>query len=115
LLLKRSNLVIAAGGGAILNEQTREDIRDAGRVVWLKAWAETSMSRMETDSTSTHRRRNLTNTGGRHEVERLLAVREPLYRECADVIVETDGRDVGDIVDEILSALRPRLTEGADG
>lgn len=115
VLLEGHGTVIAAGGGAILNEATRRDIRAAGPVVWLKASAETIMSRMESDAATSDRRPNLTATGGRREVDRLLAVREPLYRECADLIVDTDGRDVGPIVDEIVAALGPRLAEGAAG
>src|SRR5512144_1080339 len=36
-LLKRDRLVIAAGGGAILNPDTRRDVQSAGPVVWLQA------------------------------------------------------------------------------
>ncbi|MGD9857678.1 MAG: shikimate kinase [Planctomycetaceae bacterium] len=115
LLLQTGNVVIAAGGGAIVNEQTRHDVRAAGPVVWLKASAETIVSRMETDAMTAQRRPNLTAIGGRREVDRLLAVREPLYRQCADVIVDTDGRDARSIVEEIIAAIEPRLGEGAAG
>src|SRR5258707_9539355 len=40
-LLKRDRLIIAAGGGAILNEATRSDLHNAGPVVWLQASVET--------------------------------------------------------------------------
>ena len=36
-LLGQQNLVIAAGGGAILNPETRSDIQSSGPVIWLKA------------------------------------------------------------------------------
>src|SRR4051794_28059143 len=48
-LLKRDRLVLAAGGGAILNEQTRQDFRDAGPVVWLQASVETIARRILRD------------------------------------------------------------------
>src|ERR1700748_2887932 len=45
-LLKRDRLVLAAGGGAILNETTRQDFRHAGPVVWLQASVETISRRI---------------------------------------------------------------------
>ncbi len=105
--------IIAAGGGAILNEQTRQDIQNAGPVVWLTASPQTIVSRMEDDDTTAERRPNLTTCGGKQEVERLLNEREPLYRECADVIVDTEGKDVDALVNEIMAAVEPLLQEGA--
>ena len=89
-LLSRKNLVIAAGGGAILNPQTRADFKAAGPVVWLQASVETIDQRLYEDATTASRRPNLTKSGGREEIERLLAIREPLYRETASLIVESD-------------------------
>jgi shikimate kinase len=51
------------------------------------------------------RRPNLTAVGGRAEIESLLAVRESLYRECATLIVATDGKTSTDVADEILAQL----------
>ncbi len=112
-LLCRHNLVIAAGGGAILNEQTRSDMRAAGPVVWLTAAVDTIVSRLQDDATTGDRRPDLTASGGRQEIEELLAIREPLYRECAEVIIETEGRNVDTIVDDIMTAVEPLLREGA--
>ncbi len=89
-LLGRENLVIAAGGGAVLNPQTRADFKAAGPVVWLRASVETIELRLAEDVTTASRRPNLTKSGGREEIERLLAIREPLYRETATLIIDTD-------------------------
>lgn len=89
-LLKRDRLIIAAGGGAILNPQTRADFRAAGPVIWLKASTDTIEQRLFGDATTRERRPNLTASGGRAEIEQLLAIREPLYRECAQLILDTD-------------------------
>lgn len=113
LLAGNAPLIIAAGGGAILNEATRRDMRAAGPVVWLTASVDTILARIGGDVTTAERRPNLTADGGRAEVDRLLAVREPLYRECADFIVDTEGRSVAEIVEEIVAGLGPRLQEGA--
>ena len=89
-LLTRDHLVIAAGGGAVLNSDTRRDFRNAGPVVWLKASVDTIEQRLYGDSTTSQRRPNLTSAGGREEVERLLSQREPIYSEAADLVIQTD-------------------------
>jgi shikimate kinase len=95
-LVKQDQLVLAAGGGAILNRDTRRDFVAAGPVVWLKASAETIDRRLHGDETTADRRPNLTATGGLAEIEQLLAVREPLYRETASLVVATDEPLPGD-------------------
>lgn len=113
-LLGRQQLVIAAGGGAILNEDTRRDFRKAGPVIWLKASVETIERRLYGDDTTTQRRPNLTASGGRQEIEQLLTQREPLYHECATIEIATDeplpGADaaptVDDLVDYVIDQLR---------
>lgn len=89
-LLKQDRLVIAAGGGAVLNPETRQNFIAAGPVVWLKASVDTIEQRLYGDETTTERRPNLTSTGGREEIERLLGQREPIYSDTANLIVETD-------------------------
>lgn len=90
-LLNKTNLIIAAGGGAILDEGTRERMRNAGLVVWLRASLETLVQRIFADPTTADRRPNLTATGGRAEVESVLKHREPLYRDCAHHILDVDS------------------------
>lgn len=101
-LLSRSDLVIAAGGGAILNADTRRLVREAGPVIWLQASLETLNARIQEDVTTAQRRPNLTSQGGLQEIARVLAVREPLYRECASLIVDTDAASITQIVDQIV-------------
>ncbi len=104
-LLSRDNLVVAAGGGAVLNAATRHDMRAAGPVVWLRASAERLHSRITSDDSSEQRRPDLTRAGGLQEVELLLAERTPLYRECATLTVDTDGLTVAEVVDVILKQI----------
>lgn len=89
-LLEQQQLVIAAGGGAILNPDTRREFRAAGPVIWLRASVDTIEQRLYGDATTTSRRPSLTATGGRQEIEQLLADRDPLYRECATIDIATD-------------------------
>jgi shikimate kinase len=100
-LLQRDRLVLAAGGGAILNADTRRDFRAAGPVVWLQADVSTIAERIGADVSSAARRPNLTSAGTVAEIENVLRQREPLYRETATLIVNTTGQTVDALVDEI--------------
>lgn len=96
-LLRRDKLVIAAGGGAILNPETCTRMRNAGLVVWLKASIETLAERIIADPATAERRPNLTQTGGRKEIETLLAEREPLYLACAHRVLPVDDQSPEDL------------------
>lgn len=97
--------VVATGGGVVLRENNRTLMRASGRVIWLSADVETLWQRVQGDSATAERRPVLT-VGGRAEIEEILRFREPLYRQCADFIVETSGCAVNDIVAEIVRWLR---------
>ena len=103
-LTARDRLVVAAGGGAVLREDNREALAHC-RVVWLVASVETLLARVSADATTAARRPNLTTAGGASEVRRLLAEREPLYRQLAEVSVRTDDRSAADIAREIVERL----------
>ena len=112
-LLQRDRLVIAAGGGAIGNEATRTDLKAAGPVIWLQASADTIERRLATDPTTGQRRPNLTSSGGRAEIERLLALREPLYRECATIVLDSDRASAQHLVEDVMQQLTlPRRAGG---
>jgi shikimate kinase len=103
-LCARADGVIATGGGAVLRESTRKMLRHSGFVVWLTATPETVAARLAADATTRSRRPNLTAAGGSDEIRHLLAARAPLYRETADVAVETDTLSPEQIADTILAA-----------
>jgi shikimate kinase len=105
-LAARDRLVIACGGGVVLREENRRVLRSGGKVVWLTASPETILARVEADRTTAQRRPQLTTSGGRAEVIELLARRTPLYRECADLEVDTEGKPPEAIVAEIMRFLR---------
>jgi shikimate kinase len=102
-LCQRRRHVIATGGGIVLAEENRRRIRQAGWVVWLTADPETLWRRIQQDATTADRRPNLT-VGGLSEVEELLRRREPLYRECADLQVDTARRSPEEVAELILAA-----------
>ncbi len=112
-LLKCDRLIIAAGGGVILNEATRADMKSAGPVIWLRASVDTIERRLATDPTTGQRRPNLTSDGGRAEIERLLTMREPLYRECATITLDADTASAEQLVDDVWQSLPATVRGGA--
>jgi len=111
-LLKRDRLIIAAGGGAILNVDTRRDFRTAGAVVWLQASIDTIARRILRDGATTPHRPDLTRQGGIEEIRTLLAIREPLYRECATITVTSDGSSIESVAQRILTQLPSEYRQG---
>jgi len=104
-LCARPRLVVAAGGGAPLREESRQAMRKSGHVVWLTATPETILARMTGDATTADRRPSLTNRPPLEEIVQLLNRREPVYRESAHLVVDTEGKLPEQVRDEILSLL----------
>lgn len=104
-LLHRDHIVISAGGGAILDDLTRQQMKQAGTVVWLQASVATIEERIGGDPSSTSRRPALQGGDAQSEVATVLAQREPLYAEASTLIISTDNREITSIVDEIVSQL----------
>jgi shikimate kinase len=107
-LTARDQLVIAAGGGAVLRPENRGAIRRCGFTVWLVASAETIARRIQSDPSSPSRRPALTDRDQLDEIRELLQQRDPLYRECANLIVDTERRSPQQISMEIVRAAVPR-------
>ena len=101
----RERLVLAVGGGAVLREPNRERLKAFGRVVWLTAAPATILARISGDATSEARRPNLTNVGGLTEIKQVLAQRTAIYKRCADLTVDTEGKTPDEVADEIITRL----------
>jgi shikimate kinase len=104
-LCTRERTVLALGGGAVLREDNRAVLEHCQAVVWLTASAETLAHRITADATTAARRPNLTNHGGRTEIEVVLAQREPFYRRCATLEVDTENKEPAEIAAEIVAQL----------
>lgn len=100
-LAELSDRVIALGGGAVLREESRMAIRASGKVVWLQASAGVLYRRISGDASTAERRPNLTAAGGLAEVERLLAIRAPLYAACADLTLDAEASLPAELASQI--------------
>ncbi|MBM4195852.1 MAG: shikimate kinase AroK [Gammaproteobacteria bacterium] len=106
-LSRLPGIVLATGGGAAQDPATREVLGQRGKVVYLHASVDQQLRR-----TRGGRERPMLKSGDPREVlTALMAVRDPQYRQIADVIVETDGRRVAAVTREI----RRRLSEMKPG
>ena len=79
--------VIAFGAGSLIRKQNRIAACTHSLVVYLEAPVEALWHRIQTDPHSLHTRPNLSR-GGIEEVVEMLALREPVYRECADLTLD---------------------------
>lgn len=98
-------IVLATGGGAVLTPENRVNLKGRGYVVYLHASVNQQFSRVE----RSENRPLLANGDRRETLARLFAVRDPLYREIADLVLDTDGKNAKQLARDIELA----LTEGA--
>lgn len=94
-----SDFVAAAGGGAVLSKRNRDHMRKGAPVVWLRCRPETLAERID-------------GLGGRPLLEdaetvadrlsEILAARARLYEEVATDVVDTDAKEIADVVTEVV-------------
>jgi shikimate kinase len=105
-LTRRERIVLATGGGAVLDPGTRGRLRGWGCVVYLRTSVDQQIARTRRSG----HRPLLRNPDPRGTLTRLTELRSPLYEEVADLTVDTDGRRVKTVVEEII-----RLREAGGG
>ena len=100
-LSRRDGVVLATGGGAIVDPESRSRLGARGFVVYLHTSVNQQLER-----TRSGRERPLLKSNDKQQVlQDLMEERDPLYREISDLIVETDGRRVQTVAREIQEAL----------
>ncbi len=101
-LTQRQDLVLATGGGAVLDADNRNLLRQRGVVVYLCASPEQLYKRTGRD-----RNRPLLQAGDPQEkIRQLLALRDPLYRDVADIVMETGEESVRSVVKKLMEHLK---------
>lgn len=100
-LTQERGVVVATGGGAILADNNRKNLRSRGVVVYLQTSIRFQLFRTQKD-----RNRPLLQNGARKKVlTDLLAIRGPLYEQTADLVVSTDKSSPKTIVQTIVTFL----------
>lgn len=100
-LTRLPDIILATGGGAILDPVNRQHLAGRGTVIYLHTSVDQQLRRTGRD-----RHRPLLQTDNpRQKLADLMAEREPLYREIADIVIETDGKRVQNVVRQICDYL----------
>ena len=101
----QDHLVIAPGGGAVLEAENVTVLRRNGLIIWLKADGKAIRKRMEQDFRTFVRRPTLTGKGALEELEEVMAYRESFYEKAAEVELDTSNLDVEAVVEAVLLIL----------
>lgn len=97
-IVQKGNCIVSCGGGTVLREENVKYMRSNGVIVYLSATPETIYARV----------RNSTNRpllNGNMNVEyirELMGKRQPIYENAADVVIDVNGKEKHEIVNEIL-------------
>jgi shikimate kinase len=92
-------LVIATGGGAVIDADNRRTLSTAGFVVWLRAPVDALVARVGDGGD-----RPLLANGPEAALTRLLRMREPAYEAVSDLAVDTEARDADAVAAAVLDA-----------
>ena len=105
-LTKLNGIILATGGGAVLDERNRTHLMNNGVVVYLRASLEKLLQRTNKD-----RNRPLLQTENpKQKIQEILTQRDPLYCMVADIIIDTERRNVSNSVKLILIEIK-KLSE----
>ncbi len=101
-LTQLDNIVLATGGGAVLDEHNRAHLAGRGMVVYLSSNLASLLERTRKD-----KNRPLLHAEEPPEVilQRLLEQRDPLYRQCADVVIDTSRHSIRHVIKAIIQHL----------
>ncbi|MCB1664602.1 MAG: shikimate kinase AroK [Pseudomonadales bacterium] len=100
-LTQRQGIILATGGGAILDPQSRQHLHDRGTVVYLRASVAQQLERTGKDKN----RPLLQTANPLAKIKELFKIREPLYRETAHLIIDTSRRSPRSVSSDITRQL----------
>ena len=100
---KGKNLIIACGGGVVLNKINIDRLRNESRIVYLTASPRIILKRILNDGEE----RPLLKTPNKAlEIQELLRFRKPFYERAADIKINTSKLDIDSVVEQIISKLK---------
>lgn len=100
-LVNKNNCIISTGGGIVLRENNRELLKKIGKVIFLHADVEHILNNVKNDDT----RPLLQTEDYATKVSEMLESREDKYLSSADIIIQTSGKGVESIAEEIITLL----------
>jgi shikimate kinase len=105
---REDNLVIALGGGSVLDPDNVVNLERNGLIIWLKANREALRKRMDQDPRTFASRPTLTGKGAIEELEEMISAREPFYEKASQIQIDTSMLAVEAAVEKILAVLQKK-------
>jgi shikimate kinase len=102
---RKGNLIIATGGGAVMDEENVKNLKRNGQIVWLKGDPDILKQRMEKAQREGHVRPSLTGADVLEEIKHLLHLRIPLYEKAACHVVDTSALNMEEVAASIMEVL----------
>ena len=105
------NLIIATGGGVVMDKENVKNLKENGWIVWLKGESEALKARMDNEQKSGKIRPSLTGADPLEEIKQVLEERTPLYEQAANLVVDTTSLSLMEAASSIIKAL-PKGLQG---
>ncbi|VAW63778.1 Shikimate kinase I [hydrothermal vent metagenome] len=101
-LTQRSNLVLATGGGAVLTKENRQHLKNRGIVIYLHSNIKHLLERVGHDTN----RPLLQGTDPATKFREIMKIRDPLYRETADIVINTGQQSIRYVINVMLGRIK---------
>jgi shikimate kinase len=101
-LTQKPDIILATGGGAVLKPSNRQHLKQRGTVIYLHSDISNLIERVRHDKN----RPLLQTDDPEAKLRELMAIREPLYRETADITINTGERSIRSVINVILDRLK---------
>ena len=101
-LTQLDNIILATGGGAILMDSNRKHLKERGTVIYLHSDIDHLVERTRHDKN----RPLLQTEDPAAKLRELMEIREPLYKETADLIINTGEKSIHTVIKVILERLK---------
>jgi len=100
---RKKNVVIACGGGIVLNQINIDRLKKENLIVYLTASPEIILKRTSSDK---NERPLLMANDRASQVKRLLQFREPFYERAADITIDTTNLDIDSVAEQIMAKVK---------
>jgi len=101
-LTRKSRLVLATGGGAVLMQENRRHLKNRGTVIYLHSDIKHLLERVRHDKN----RPLLQTADPEAKLREIMQIREPLYRETADIIINTGQQSIRAVINVMLDKIK---------